>query len=93
MRGRPVCKDACARNFCYTLFMHDRIVSDPRIMGGQPVIRGTRITVALLLRELGRGATAAEIVDQYPHISPEDIQAAAAYAAEVVAGDVLMAAE
>jgi uncharacterized protein (DUF433 family) len=71
----------------------DRIVVDPKIMAGQPVIKGTRITVALLLRELGRGATPAEIIDQYPHLKIEDIRAAATYAADVVSGETLLAAE
>lgn len=71
----------------------DRIATDPRIMGGQPVVRGTRITVSLLLREIGRGASIAEILDQYPHLTEEDVRAAASYASEVVAGDVLLAAE
>lgn len=71
----------------------DRIVVDPKVMGGQPVIKGTRITVTLILRELGRGATPADIIDQYPHIKLEDIHAAAAYAADVVSGDTLLAAE
>lgn len=71
----------------------DRIVVDAKIMGGQPVIKGTRITVALVLRELGRGATSAEIIDQYPHLKAEDIRAAVNYAADVVSGETLLAAE
>jgi uncharacterized protein (DUF433 family) len=71
----------------------ERIVVDPKIMGGQPVIKGTRIAVALVLRELGRGATPAEIIDQYPHLKLEDIRAAATYAADVVSGETLLAAE
>ncbi|MBP6014217.1 MAG: DUF433 domain-containing protein [Alphaproteobacteria bacterium] len=51
----------------------DRIIVDAKIMGGQPVLKGTRITVALILRELGRGATPAEIVDQYPQLKLERI--------------------
>ena len=71
----------------------DRIVVDPKIMGGQPIVRDTRITVALILRELGRGATPADIIDQYPHLTHDDIKAAANYAAEVVSGETLLAAE
>jgi uncharacterized protein (DUF433 family) len=71
----------------------DRITVDPKVMGGQPVITGTRITVALILREMGRGATPAEIIDQYPHLKLDDICAAASYAADVVSGDTLLAAE
>jgi uncharacterized protein (DUF433 family) len=70
-----------------------RIHSDPRIMGGQPVIAGTRVTVALILREIARGANADEIVDQYPHLTKEDVRAAVLYASEVVANDVVVAAE
>ena len=71
----------------------NRIIVDAKIMGGQPIVKGTRITVALILRELGRGATPVEIIDQYPHLTAEDICAAAAYAADVVSGETLMAAE
>ena len=71
----------------------NRICQDSKIMAGQPVIRGTRITVALILRELGRGATPAEIVDQYPHLTTDDVRAAASYAADVVGGATLVAAE
>jgi len=71
----------------------NRICQDSKIMAGQPVIRGTRITVALVLRELGRGATPAEIVDQYPHLTTDDVRAAASYAADVVGGATLVAAE
>ena len=66
----------------------NRICQDPKVMAGQPVIRGTRITVALILRELGRGATPGEIVDQYPHLTTEDIRAA-----DVVGGESLAVAE
>lgn len=70
-----------------------RICQDPAVMAGQPVIRGTRITVSLILRELGRGATPAEIVEQYPHLAIDDIKSAVLYAADVVSGETLLAAE
>ena len=56
-----------------------RICQDPKVMAGQPVIRGTRITVALILRELGRGATPGEIVDPYPHLTIDDVRGVARY--------------
>ena len=62
-----------------------RIVIDPAVMLGKPVIRGTRITVELILRKLAEGATEQELLDAYPRLTREDIQAALAYAAEVVA--------
>jgi uncharacterized protein (DUF433 family) len=71
----------------------DRIAIDPRVMAGQPVIKGTRITVALILRELGRGATPAEIVDSYPHLNVKDVYAAANYAADVLSDEPLLALE
>lgn len=52
----------------------DRIEINPKIMMGKPVIRGTRVTVELILRKLGEGATEAELLDAYPQIKKEDIQ-------------------
>ena len=63
----------------------DRITIDPAVMQGKPVIRGTRITVDLLLRKLSEGATQADLLDAYPHLTAEDIRSALAYAADAVA--------
>ena len=63
----------------------DRIQMDPNVMLGKPVIRGTRVTVELILRKLSDGATESELVDAYPRLTPEDIRAALAYAADNVA--------
>lgn len=62
--------------------MADRIEINPRVMMGKPVIRGTRITVELLLRKISEGATEGDLLDAYPRFQREDIRAAAAYAAE-----------
>lgn len=62
-----------------------RIVIDPAVMMGKPVIRGTRITVELILRKLAEGASEAELREDYPHLATEDIRAAVAYAAASVA--------
>ena len=59
----------------------DRIAVDPAIMMGKPVIRGTRITVELILRKLAAGATERELLQDYPHLTTEDIRAAVAYGA------------
>lgn len=64
--------------------IRDRITIDADVMQGKPVIRGTRITVDLLLRKLSEGATEADLLDAYPHIIAEDIRAALAYAADAV---------
>jgi uncharacterized protein (DUF433 family) len=63
----------------------DRITIDADVMQGKPVIRGTRITVDLLLRKLSEGATQADLLDAYTHLTADDIRAALAYAADAVA--------
>lgn len=59
----------------------ERIEINPSVMLGKPVIRGTRITVELILRKLAEGATEAELLEDYPHLTTEDIRAAMAYGA------------
>ncbi len=61
--------------------MHPRIHSDPAIMMGKPVIKGTRITVQHILLVLTSGASFNEIIENYPHLVEEDIIAALEYAA------------
>jgi uncharacterized protein (DUF433 family) len=61
-----------------------RIISDPRVMTGKPVIEGTRITVELILTRLGEGRSVADILDEYPHLSREQVEAAIAYARDLV---------
>jgi len=63
----------------------ERIEVNPAVMMGKPVIRGTRITVELILRKLAEGATESELLEDYPHLKPEDIRAAIAYGAASVA--------
>ncbi len=46
---------------------YDRIVSDPDITMGKPTVRGTRITVELLLRKLGHGVSVEQLLEDYPH--------------------------
>ena len=63
----------------------DRIEINPKVMLGKPVIRGTRIPVELILRKLSEGAAEADLLDAYPRLTREDIQAAIGYAADTVA--------
>lgn len=63
----------------------ERIEISPKVMLGKPVIRGTRIPVELILRKLAEGALEQDLLDAYPRLTREDIRAAIAYAAEVVA--------
>lgn len=64
---------------------HERIEINPEIMIGKPVIKGTRITVELILRKLGEGATIQDIVQSYPSLKIEDVKAALLYAANAIA--------
>ena len=60
-----------------------RITIDPRICGGKPCIKGTRIWVSLILDFLADDMTEAELLDQYPGLTHQDVLAAIAYGAEV----------
>lgn len=68
----------------------DYVHCDPAIMCGKPVIKGTRITVELILERLGAGWTDAQILESYPHLKPEHIRAAQAYAAAALSTDELV---
>ena len=62
--------------------VQERIEINPKVMLGKPVIRGTRITVELILRKLAEGATEEDLLDAYPRLTREDIEAAIGYAAD-----------
>ena len=63
----------------------ERIEINPKIMLGKPVIRGTRITVELILRKLAEGADVQALLTAYPHLTDQDIRAAIEYAADALA--------
>jgi uncharacterized protein (DUF433 family) len=65
----------------------DRIEVNPKIMLGKPLIKGTRITVELILRKLGEGATENDLLEAYPNLTKRDIQAAILYAADTLANE------
>jgi uncharacterized protein (DUF433 family) len=62
-----------------------RISINPEVMVGKPVIQGTRIPVELIVRMLAQGIPEGEILQEYPRLQPDDIRAALAYAAHVLA--------
>ena len=66
----------------------DRIVIDPDVLVGKPVIKGTRIPVYLLIELLANGMTAKEILKEYPQLKPEDIKAALLYASKCLEREV-----
>ena len=66
----------------------DHIVQDPAILAGKPSLRGTRISVDLILRLTAAGWTREEILDNYPTLTDEMVRAAYAFAADIVRDDV-----
>jgi uncharacterized protein (DUF433 family) len=71
---------------------YDRITLDPNVMFGKPCIKGTRIPVELILRKWGAGMTEQEIIAHHPHLTLEDIRAAAAFAADHLANEEIVLA-
>lgn len=69
----------------------ERITTDPGVMLGKPVIKGTRITVELILRKLSEGMTIEELLEAYPHLTKKDILAALSYSADVISQEELFA--
>ena len=65
----------------------DRIVINPLIMLGKPVVKGTRITVESILRKLSEGMSIEQLLTSYPHLSREDIFAALTYASDLIANE------
>ena len=61
----------------------DRITVNPEVMVGKPTIRGLRITVEQILKALAGGVTVQDLLEDYPELEPEDIQAVLLYAAEL----------
>ena len=69
--------------------IQDYIESNPKVMLGKPVIKGTRITVELILEKLSEGETIEDILEAHPHITEEAIRAALAFAAQSLKADVI----
>jgi uncharacterized protein (DUF433 family) len=62
----------------------ERIVVDPAVLVGKPVIKGTRIAAEFVIDLLGRGWTTEEILKEYDHLTAQDIRACLAYASEIL---------
>jgi uncharacterized protein (DUF433 family) len=71
--------------------MNDRIVIDPQICSGKPVINGTRIMVKNILGMIAGGYTVERVVQVYPELTCEDVSAALEYAAKMVAEEQILA--
>ena len=78
---------------CMTLPGHPRIAIDPSVCGGRPTIAGTRLRVSDILEALGSGATEAELLQDFPYLSAQDVRAALRYAASAADHPIATAAE
>jgi uncharacterized protein (DUF433 family) len=67
--------------------LNDRIVADPAILVGKPVVKGTRLSVEFLLGLMADGWSEADILDNYPGLTHEDLAACLAYARDLVASE------
>ena len=65
----------------------NRVVVDPKIMVAKPIIKGTRIPVDTIVRQLAEGMTVKDILEDYPQLKKEDIKAALIYCAEIIEGE------
>lgn len=61
----------------------DRISHDPQILGGKPIIRGMRVTVAMIVGQIGAGVSIDDLLRDYPYLEREDILQALRYAARL----------
>jgi uncharacterized protein (DUF433 family) len=72
---------------------HARISADPAIMMGKPCIKGTRITVELILRKLGAGRSFADLLEAHPRLTDDDLRAALAFAADYIQHEIVLTVE
>jgi uncharacterized protein (DUF433 family) len=99
---RPTCREIVVEeggpgivSVCYNdLYMkedqrryQERIIADPRILAGKPVVKGTRIAVDLVLEELAQNPAIDELLAAHPDLTRHDVQACLAYARAIVTGE------
>lgn len=71
----------------------DRITVDPETLGGKPVIKGTRIPVYLILDLIATGLTIDKILEEYPELTRDDIQASLTYASKLLRREAIVPLE
>lgn len=69
---------------------YDHIVSNPEILGGKPCVKGTRISIDMILEWFASGATIPGILEQFPHLTEEGIRQALWYAADAVKQEIIL---
>jgi uncharacterized protein (DUF433 family) len=75
-----------------TKTMTERIVINPEVCGGRPIVAGTRVRVADILAMLAGGASEADVLADFPYLKAEDVRASLAYAAQAVDHSIVQAA-
>jgi len=78
-------------NRMHAQHLKERVTADPDIMLGKPIIKGTRITVELILRKLSEGMSVEELLEAYPSLTKEDVLAALSYSADVISEETIIA--
>lgn len=69
-----------------------KVTTDPAVMLGKPVIRGTRLTVEIIIEKLAFGKTADDVIKDYPFLTRDDVKAALLYAAKTLSHEEVYAA-
>lgn len=72
--------------------MFDRITTQPGVLGGKPIIKGTRISVEFILELIASGGSVADIVRNYPFLTEEDVRQAVLFAAGTLKNDIYLTA-
>ena len=67
-----------------------RVVINPKIMVGKPIIKGTRIPVDAIIKRMAEGMTIKEILKEYPNLTKDDVKAALHYTVDVIRGEDIM---
>jgi uncharacterized protein (DUF433 family) len=73
-----------SKGYIFPMTWEDRIITNTNVMLGKPVIRGTRITVEMVMERLASGWSVEQLLESYPGLTVEDVHACLAYAAEAV---------
>ncbi len=79
-------------NFYIVMNWHEYIHTDPKVLVGKPVLKGTRLSVDFVMRLLANGWTREQILADYPRLTPEMLQACFSFAAECLEGESFYAA-
>ena len=74
---------SCYISYMMTIEHFDRITQNPAVMGGKPCIRGMRVTVGMIVGQIGEGVSIDELLSDYPYLEWEDVMQSLRYAADI----------